>query len=179
MGQRAELGLLIVGLIFDSRTSFSDLLQSLESRWGEAVFLSPVWDFSQVTDYYAEEMGSSLLRRFVVFDRLIIPVDLIGIKHKAGEIEDTYRREDGGRTVNVDPGFLSGDKLLLASHKNHYHRIYLGEGVFVELTLAFCRGRWRALEWTYPDFRDIYVDWFTSIREGVRERILSHRGQDV
>ncbi len=166
-------------MIFDSRIPFPDVLQSLESRWGEVAFLSPVWDFSKVTDYYAEEMGASLLRRFVVFDRPIIPVDLIGIKHEAEKIEDAYRRENGGRTVNVDPGFLSGDKLLLASHKNHYHRIYLGEGVFVELTLAFCRGRWRALEWTYPDFRDIYVEWFASIRQGVREGIFNHRRKGV
>jgi len=34
--------------------------------------------------------------------------------------------------VNIDPGYISLGKLVLASTKDHAHRLYLGEGVYGE-----------------------------------------------
>ena len=34
------------------------------------------------------------------------------------------------RPVNLDPGYIEQAKVILASTKNFYHRIYLGGGIF-------------------------------------------------
>jgi hypothetical protein len=43
---------------------------------------------------------------------------------------------------------------VLATGKNYSHRIYIGEGIYAELTLVFERGAFRPLPWTYPDYAD-------------------------
>jgi len=53
-------------------------------------------------------------------------------------------------------------KLVLASMKHFAHRIYLGRGVYAEVTLLWSRGRWRPLEWTFPDYASGRYDAFLS-----------------
>ena len=109
-------------------------------------------------------MGPDLRRKFYIFDKRIIPLELIDIKLSAIKMEKELSL-NGKRVVNIDPGFISKDKLLLASAKNHYHRIYLNKGIFLELTMAYYHKDWHALDWTYPDFKTAYKDWFLSIRQ--------------
>jgi hypothetical protein len=69
------------------------------------------------------------------------------------------------RPVNIDPGSVSLTKLVLASTKNREHRIYLRDGVYAEVTLAFRDQEWQAMPWTYADYR----------REDVRSFLKSAR----
>jgi hypothetical protein len=59
---------------------------------------------------------------------------------------------------------------VLASTKNHWHRVYLSQGIFAEVTLVWSRREgWVAQEWTYPDYRrGDYQDFFTQCRQHLR-----------
>ena len=70
------------------------------------------------------------------------------------------------RPLNLDPGYITPAKLVLASTKDHAHRIYLRDGIYAEVTLSFRGRKWQPLEWTYPDYRrDDYQRFFTECRE--------------
>ena len=72
------------------------------------------------------------------------------------------------RPLNLDPGYITAAKLVLASTKDHAHRIYLQRGIYAELTLTYRHRQWRALDWTYPDYRrDDYQAFFSRCREWV------------
>ena len=43
------------------------------------------------------------------------------------------------RRVNLDVGYICLAKLVLASTKDHAHRIYLSDGIYAEITLRFHR----------------------------------------
>jgi hypothetical protein len=54
--------------------------------------------------------------------------------------------------VNLDPGLLTPENFILATGKNFSHRVYLGNGVFADLTLVYRNGGFHPLPWTYPDY---------------------------
>ena len=145
--------------------------------------LGPIEDSSDLfahefTEYYRDEMGHPLARYFVSMERLIRPGDLAGIKRFTNDVEDRVAAKGDwpvARPVNLDPGYLSPAKLVLASTKNHSHRLYLADGIYGEVTLLYERGAWRTLPWTYPDYRaPDYHAFFTR----VRERLLAQRRED-
>ena len=72
------------------------------------------------------------------------------------------------RPINLDPGYIESSKLVLASMKNFSHRICLADGVYAEITLMYRNGKWRHLEWTFPDFASGRYDRFLS---EVRDRL--------
>jgi len=41
---------------------------------------------------------------------------------------------------------------VLATTKNYAHRIYLGGGIYAEVTLRYQGGTFRPWPWTYPDY---------------------------
>jgi hypothetical protein len=67
--------------------------------------------------------------------------------------------------VNIDPGYLLPERLVLATGKNFTHRIYIGQGIYADLTLIFQKGAFRTLPWTYPDYADrCLIDFLTLVR---------------
>jgi hypothetical protein len=58
----------------------------------------------------------------------------------------------GRRLVNIDPGYVARERLVLATGKNYAHRLYLGQGIYGDLTLLAGTGGFQALPWSYPDF---------------------------
>ncbi len=105
------------------------------------------------TDYYAGEMGEGLWRQFVVFTDLRDPGALADWKRSAQTLERGLGlTAAGGRTVNVDPGYLAPGKLVLATTKDHGHRLYLRDGIWAEVTLRIQQGRFVPWPWTYPDY---------------------------
>ena len=142
---------LVVGILTAREERGGELASILSEKWGPVDFAStPVpFDF---TDYYAAEMGPSLLRFFVSFERLVDPARLAEIKRETNAIEDLFR-EEGKRKVNLDPGLLCLSRFVLATTKESSHRIPLAAGIYGEVTLLFEKGRFRPVEWTYPDYR--------------------------
>ena len=145
----------------------------LEEMLGPADCLSELYRFN-FTDYYRAEMGETLLKRFASFSRLIRPGELVKIKRRTAACERKYRDERGGRLVNLDPGYWSDAKLVLASTKNYSHRVCLGRRVFAELCLRCHQGRLQPFDWTYPDYRtELALEFF----EGVRKKYLKQLGE--
>lgn len=136
----------------------------LTKRFGKIDFESAVLDFGH-TKYYREEMGEGLKRRFISFSRLIRPSRLAAIKLLTNKIEQKMCAGRPGRVINIDPGCLGLAKLVLATTKDHSHRIYLSKGIYAEVTLFYRDKSFRPCEWTYPDYRtQEYADIFNEIR---------------
>lgn len=142
--------------------------------WGEPILRSPVFAFDQTT-YYEAEMGTGLQKQLVAFDRLMDPGDLPASKLAANAWEIEYAahtKSQVSRPINIDPGYLTEAKLVLATTKDREHRIYLSRGIFAEVTVSFTRKAWRCFEWTYPDFRQAsYLDFWTRCRDYLRIRL--------
>ena len=124
--------------------------ERLEREFGPVDFLSDVQSF-EWSDYYGPEMGKPLVRRFIGFDRLVGADRLSEIKLLTNDLEQLFS-VSGKRAVNIDPGFLTQGSLVLASCKDSGHRIYLGKGIFAELTLVYQNRSYRPVPWTYPDY---------------------------
>ena len=70
------------------------------------------------------------------------------------------------RTVNIDPGYITLSKLVLASTKDYSHRIYIGKGIYAETTLRFIHGSFKPIDTTYPDYRtQLAIDFFNRTRD--------------
>lgn len=147
--------------------------------WGAIADRSDAFQFTE-TDYYRATMGDALLKQFLVFERPIDPARLPDIKLQSGEWEEEYARVGGHperRPLNLDPGYLTAAKLVLASTKDHSHRLYLGRGIFAEVTLYFRQGRWQHREWTYPDYRrDDFQAFFLRVRDAWQRRVREAGG---
>ncbi len=75
------------------------------------------------------------------------------------------------RPLNLDPGYVTEAKLVLASTKDHAHRIYLADGMYAEVTLYYQHRQWRHRDWTFPDYRrSDYHAFFDKCREYLRQR---------
>jgi hypothetical protein len=141
-----------------------------EQQHGAVSLTSDAFDFTE-TDYYTPTMGAQLKKQFLTFERLIDPEELATIKRRTNEWEAEYAalgHHPEPRPLNLDPGYITAAKLVLASTKDHAHRIYLRDGIYAEVTLAFRHRRWQPMEWTYPDYRrDDYQQFFMQCREAV------------
>jgi hypothetical protein len=165
---------LVVSIFSSEPALISDVLVELKTRFGDTDFLSEPVDFD-FTAYYEGEFGKGLRRRLASFEELIDPSELARIKLETNALEDRYlgvEGKRGKRRVNIDPGYLTLERLVLASCKNFSHRIYLGSGVYGDLTLLYSGEEYRALEWTYPDYAGAHMrGLFKEIRERYAEKI--------
>jgi hypothetical protein len=147
---------------------------ALSHAFGPIDFESELLPFDH-TDYYTPEFGPGLQRQIVAFQQLIAPSDLPAIKRQTNELEWSLAGEER-RRVNVDPGYVSLGKTVLASTKNHAHRLYLGQGIYGEVTLTYQRGRFRPWPWTYPDYAsDRYCTLFEEIRRHYKMQLGEKR----
>ncbi len=141
--------------------------------WGRIADRSETFNFTE-TDYYRSTMGSDLRKQFFAFEIPLDPARLPEIKLQSGEWEEEYvrlGRHPEPRPLNLDPGYLTAAKLVLASTKDHSHRLYLDLGIFAEVTLYFRQGRWQHREWTYPDYRrDDFQAFFLKLRDAWQRR---------
>ncbi|MCK4632886.1 MAG: DUF4416 family protein, partial [candidate division Zixibacteria bacterium] len=63
------------------------------------------------------------------------------------------------------PGILTPANLVMASHREYNHRVYLEDGVYAELALVWSKGRYVRLPWTNPDFcHGEAIEFFQRVR---------------
>ena len=131
---------------------------------------------------FRREMGEDLKKRILCFVDLMPIEKFPEFKTFTNDLEWEYREhlpERSRRIINLDPGYLTLSKVLLASTKNHPHHVYLRDGVYGELLLRYHRGSLRNLPWTYADYRSHLVHtFFTQVREHYHEQLrsrFSHR----
>ncbi len=159
--------------IFSAETTAIEwACQRAVDKWGPPAMQSEDFQFDS-TEYYAASMGSALFKRLIAFRRLIDPTDLVRSKQQSNNWELEYKTSFESRVerpINIDPGYLTEAKVVLATMKDRDHRLYLGEGVYGEVTLYYqLPGDWVASRWTYPDYRiDGYHKFFTRCREYLR-----------
>jgi hypothetical protein len=146
----AESVKLLMSHIYADDNSLKKILETLSLRYGDIDFVSAPMPF-HYTDYYAEEMGSPLERRFIFFDKLIRPESLPDVKLFTNDVEERTL-EGGKRRVNIDPGYMSQAHLILATGKGYSHRPYLRDGIYADLTLIYTDKSFQCLPWTYPDY---------------------------
>lgn len=163
---------LICGILSADDECMRRARRILTERFGPIETEAGPWPFDQ-TDYYAPEMGANLRRFFVAFTQSIAPHRLPEIKRTTNDIEATVAQRTGKHTgqrpVNLDPGYVALDKLVLATTKNLAHRIYLDRGIYAEVTLRYQKGVWRAWPWTFPDYAaETYHAFLTQVRETLR-----------
>jgi hypothetical protein len=144
------------------------------AAWGAIALESAPFDFNQ-TDYYEATMGRGLRKVFLAFAHTIDPGALAESKLRTNAWEGEYARSANHpepRPLNLDPGYLTLGKLVLASTKDHAHRIYLDCGIYAEVTLNYRHGRWHHHEWTFPDYRrDDYQRFFSRCRDHLHRQL--------
>jgi hypothetical protein len=171
---------LFTGMFSPEPALFEDCAGLLSAAYGPIDYESDVlpWD---TTDYYHEEMGSHLYRKFVFFKELADPGCLSTAKLFTNGIEDKFslKTADGARRrINVDPGYVTEAKVVLATTKDFSHRVYIGDNIYAEVTLQYSsRERtFSACDHTYFDFRtDAYRLLFNNARDMLREGLKRMR----
>jgi len=185
--------------VFSSEDRLLELVwERLESHWGKIATLSPPFDFIE-SPYYLKTMqladdgqGALVLRKqMALFASPYDPSELSADKRASNQWEDTWTaqwtapdpvwsglpdclagHESPKRWVNIDPGYMSMTKLVLASTKNREHRLYLRDGIYAEVTLAFRDQAWRAMPWTYADYqRPDVLEFLTQARKGFTQSV--------
>ncbi len=176
MGQtRQHFGTLFFTAIFSQNVAAIQWGQKqLETLIGPVLIASPLLDFNE-TSFYSATMGGDLRKQMFIFDAAYDPATLPDWKNRTNRLEEDYRQafpSSVERPINVDPGYLSEAKLVLATTKDRDHRVYLRDGIYGEVTLYYLRTGWQFSRWTYPDYRraDVFA-FLTKGRELLRKRI--------
>ncbi len=151
---------LIIGIIYNDTEVLKSAMDILVSEFGEYDLTSEEFSFSkEFSTYYDTELGGEGMRRIYSFKELVAPDRQAEIKIRTNEIEKMFSDSEG-RKINLDPGFISHGRLLLATTKKTGFRIPLSDGIYTELTLFYARGGWHKLPWTYRDYQSERVQKF-------------------
>ena len=162
----------IIGVLTAEPKILPTVYQHLTRQFGPIDYRTEVFPFTWTT-YYEKEMGDEIKRQFISFENLIDAGTLVEKKQFTNQLEQVFLKEGTTyRRVNLDVGYICMAKLVLASTKDHAHRIYLGDGIYAEITLRYYKKTFQPWEWTYPDYRSAqYIDIFNRIRAIYREQL--------
>ena len=150
--------------------SQADVETVLEAHFGPIALRSAAFPFVQTT-YYQREMGCGLTRAYLGFEPLRNMSDLAAVKHTTNRLESQWT-VDERRQVNLDPGYLDHAKVVLVTTKDYSHRLYLGGGMYAEVTLQYRNKRYQPRDWTYPDYRQpMALDFFNQLREVYKTKL--------
>ncbi|KAA1258505.1 hypothetical protein LF1_10250 [Rubripirellula obstinata] len=156
-------------------------ISQIETHWGPVALVSPAVPF-QAGGFYDDEMGTDLTKVIVAVETFADPAGLSDWKLQtnaweleyANQVDPTITRQGITRPVNLDAGYLSQAKLVLATIKDRDHRIYLRDGIFAEVTLNYVGKRWIHHRWSYPSYRTDEVAGFAmQCRSRLREYLIS------
>ena len=170
------MAVLFAGVLYSSDEVFFPVSRELKEIFGNTILESPPlpWDY---TDYYVRELENPVHRRFLFFGRDVDASSIIDAKLKTMSLETKFSK-GGKRQINIDPGYMTLAKVVLASRKNYSHRIYLGRGVFGEVELFHKAGRFNALSYTYPDYRDqALLEIFSKARALLKRSFMLSAGK--
>ncbi|MBA7573096.1 hypothetical protein ES708_14891 [subsurface metagenome] len=165
---------LIISMFTSDKYLFSLYKEELIKRFGEVDVESNTQPFN-FTDYYKEEFGENLLQKLFSFSTLIRQDELTEIKIITNSLENNNIIIDKNikknitrhkRKINIDPGYITLNKYILASTKNGPSRIYLNQGIYAEITLRFINKSFVPGEYTYPNYKTSkYINFLNSVRQ--------------
>jgi len=160
---------LFIGIIFKDEEI--KIKNEVENIYGKIDYMSPIFPF-EFTDYYKGEMGNNLLRRFYSFETLIVPDMIVDIKLMTNELEKKFL-EENKRKVNLDPGYMDYHKIVLPSAKFGGQKVYLGKGIYGDITLWYEKGKFKPFPWTFLDFKSgLYDKVFLEMRTKYKRQIV-------
>ncbi|HHV71960.1 MAG TPA: DUF4416 family protein [Clostridia bacterium] len=157
---------LITSIFTNNLNLLDEAINCLRDRFGEIDSETDLLPF-EFTKYYSKEFGTNLKRKIISFKELISADDLVSIKLYTNNLEEILSEaEQGKRKINLDPGYICTDKLILATTKDRSHRIYLGQGIFGEVTLKYTNGHFEPWKWTYKSYQsEDHLDFFLQVRK--------------
>jgi hypothetical protein len=151
-------------ITFSKTINLPNVFRDLEEIFSPIALCSAQFNFDRFTDYYQPEMGVGLFKLITGFQNLIAPEELPDLKTKTNRLEEKYLSKDR-RTLNLDPGYLTPAKVVLATTKDYSHRLYLGKGIFGDLHLQYHNKSYQPASWTYPDYKqEAIIEFFNRFR---------------
>ena len=159
-------------MITSDKCLFNLYKEVLIKKFGEVDIESDTQPFN-FTDYYEEEFGKNLMQKLFSFSTMTRQDELAEIKIITNGLENnnigknikkniTYHK----RKINLDPGYITLNKYILASTKNGPSRIYLNQGIYAEITLRFINKSFVPCEYTYPNYKtNEYINFLNSVRQ--------------
>ena len=163
--------MLFAGLLYSAEDFLQKAVSSLRAEFGD--ILRETLPVQWHSDYYSEELGPSIKRKFLFFSKLADPGEIAEIKISTNKMESDLSVE-GKRKVNIDPGYITPAKLVLVSTKDYGHRVYLGKGIYGETTLLWSAGKKTFVPhlYTYSDFKDEKnIRVFSEMRDALMKRL--------
>lgn len=153
MSNDPQPAIAVVAMISSFRELFEIASARLAKALGPRTSACEIFPFD-FTEYYDEEMGTGLLRTYATFGDMTAEDELRRMKRVTEQCEaEFFYPGTERRRINLDPGVLTAEHLVLASHKRASHRVYLGDRVYAELEFVYRNGTFQPLPWTYPDYR--------------------------
>jgi hypothetical protein len=175
--KEAKPAKLFMSLIVSEDGILHQAIEDLRLAFGGIDFISERLPFN-FTNYYAPEMGEELFRRLITFESLVSIPFLPEIKKTTNRLEEKYATSGGNRRINIDPGYVCLEHVILATTKGYTHRPYLREGIYADLTLIYRNKSYQSLEWTYPDYQqEEILKLFNQFRKKYQDD-LKEREQD-
>lgn len=150
-------------------------VEKLQVMLGPVALESPDFEFEE-TRFYTKEMGEGLRKRLVLFEPWYDAGRLAECKLQANAWEEELGKSGRfaePRPLNLDPGYLTLAKFVLATTKDREHRLYLRDGIYAEQTLYFAHKQWHPRPWTYPDYRrpDFHL-FFNAARRYLKDKLI-------
>lgn len=155
---------LFYAILFVETEDLASIKDILIKKHGPIDTQSEIFNFNY-TGYYSKEMAGDIKRIFYAFEKLIDARELCAIKLEGNSIETGFPSITGGRRINLDPGYLTPAKVILASAKDNIQRIYIDNGIYEEITLYYKNRTFNPFEWTFPDYRESYIPFFNRLRD--------------
>jgi hypothetical protein len=179
ISDEVQQGKLYFSLLASSESVLSDMREILGRQYSHIDIESPIME-SEDGAFYMEEMGDRILRQWVSAHNLFFVPQLVEIKRSTHKLE-LKTSEMGKRTINIDPGYLTANKVIRATSRDAAHRLYMNRGIFVESVLMAEDARsFSPWPWTDADFRsDLAGDFFQRVREVFLRQINQARAEEA
>lgn len=171
-----------VGMLSPDASLFDACAEIIRAEYGLIDHQSDILPWSN-TAYYREEMGPGIVRKFLFLERLRDPAELPEMKLFTDGIEKAFSARSGGalkRRINLDPGYVTEAKVVLATAKDFSHRVYIGKGIYAEVTLRYSANdrSFMPCDHTYPDYRtEAYTTLFNNARDILRTALKDRGGK--
>ena len=182
---------LFCGILTEDSLLAEIIIDTLKHKFGDIDCITEKMNFDH-TGYY-DEIGGSLFKILISFNKLIKKEKIADIKHWTNKIEKKYsvkmnlpvdnqtgirtnrgRETEILRRVNIDPGYMTLSNVFLASCKDYYHRVYIGKSIFLENELRYCNKKYIFWDWTYPDYKkEEYLEFFVKVRKIYHKQLQS------
>ncbi|MCX6707177.1 MAG: DUF4416 family protein [Candidatus Woesearchaeota archaeon] len=161
--KKPEKALLLMAVMHSSKASLDRAMAELIKKFGPVSTQSKEFDFTKFTQYYNPEMGKKQIKKYVVFEKLIDRSKLADIRLFTQKLEEKLSKNKK-RTVNIDPGYITKEAVILGTLKERAHKIYLGKGVFADLQALFGKNELRTFDYTFADLKE-NAEFFMHVRK--------------